>query len=204
MSDLKTCNRCHLEKDRSAFSTNLANPDGKEYFCKQCKSEKAKNKRRKKKIYLSVKDGFDLNSTEHYIVSECEICDAQFYPIRPSHKRCVRCSDLVRNTQSHLSATRATNSKIKLLKCSVDQAIEIVKLLLASNECAYCRRSYTEDNPRSPDHIVPVVRGGGHDIENIKICCLQCNLTKRDMSLPDWVRLCYGVAHNSDLAIYLV
>ncbi len=202
MSDLKTCNRCHLEKDRNAFSINRANIDEKEYFCKQCKSEKAKTKRRKGKIYISVKDGFDLKSAEYYVVAKCEICDSQFYPIRPSHKRCARCSDLVRDTQSHLSAPRSTNSKIKLLKCNVKQAVKIVKSLLASNECAYCQRPYTEGNPKSPDHIVSIVNGGSHDIENINICCLQCNLAKRDMSLANWVKLCYGVAHNPELIKY--
>lgn len=199
----KICCVCKLDKDKiQDFSVNRANPDGREYICKSCKSSKAKSKRRQKKIYMSAGFGFDIDSQNYYIIKKCEVCSNDFYPIRPSNKRCSTCSHLVRDTQSHLSASRKGNSRIKVLKCSANQAVEIVKMLLSSEKCSYCRSKYTKDNPRSPDHVVPIVNGGTHDINNIKICCLQCNLSKRDTSLGDWVKMCWGVAYNSELFEY--
>lgn len=197
MSGTKICCACDLEKDKERdFSVNRANPDGKEYICKSCKSTKAKSKRRQKKIYLSPCFGFDENSIEYYVVKNCEVCADKFYPMRPSHKRCIRCSYLVRDTQSHLSASRPGNHDIKTIKCSVEQAVQITRFILASNECSYCKRGYTELNPKSIDHVVPVARGGDHDTNNINICCLQCNLSKRDLMLNDWFDLCRRVADN--------
>lgn len=200
MNGTKTCKICNLEKDKQDhFSVNRANPDGFEYFCKECKSIKAKAaKRRQKKIYVSAIDGFDAASESYYVVEQCEVCGDSFYPIRPSHKRCPRCSDLVRNTQSHLSASRHGNSEYKISKCNALQAVEVVKLIIVSDNCCYCQRLYTKDNPKSIDHIIPIVRGGDHETDNINICCLQCNLSKRDLMLEEWLDLCRRVAHNRD------
>lgn len=193
---MKICSVCKLGKDKVRdFSINRANPDGRDYFCKNCKSTKAKNKRREKKIYVSAGFGFDKISSNNYIVKNCEICENNFYPIRPSHKRCERCSILVRDTQSHLSGGRAG----KYVKCSVENAVAIAKLWINSDKCCYCERCYTDVNPKSVDHIIPIVKGGCHTTDNISICCLRCNLSKRDLILDEWIDLCKKVSE-----LYLV
>lgn len=187
----KKCNKCGLDKVREKdFGINKANPDGYKYSCKECESLRYKLLRRKKKIYLSSCYGFDDTVENNYIIKQCEICDKDFYPVRASHKRCSDCTYLVRDTQSHLSSARQGNKNKKSFKCSVKQAIAIVKLLLKSDSCCYCRRNYIEGNSKSIDHIIPVSKGGTHDIKNINICCLQCNLSKRDLILNDWFELC--------------
>jgi hypothetical protein len=57
--------------------------------------------------------------------------------------------------------------------------------------CVYCNKSSTvmrERNTRrallSIDHIVPVTRGGGHNIENLATACRKCNQTKTNR-LPE-------------------
>ena len=198
MTNSKTCSTCEFEKDKTLdFSVNRANPDGYDYFCKDCKSAKAKNRRRRNKIYMSAAYGFDTSLPNNYIIKNCEVCNDVFYPIRSSHKRCSRCTYLVRDTQSHLSGARNGNKNIKQVKCSVVHAIQIVKLLIASNKCCYCGRQYTDFNQKSIDHVIPVVRGGGHNIDNINICCLQCNLSKRDLLLSEWIDLCRRVSENA-------
>ena len=36
------------------------------------------------------------------------------------------------------------------------------------------------------DHVVPVVRGGTHDLENLVAACRQCNRSKGAKSLEEW------------------
>lgn len=49
--------------------------------------------------------------------------------------------------------------------------------------CVYCR--YECDEPHC-DHIVPVSRGGGNEIENLATACAPCNLSKGDKLLSEW------------------
>lgn len=36
------------------------------------------------------------------------------------------------------------------------------------------------------DHVVPVIRGGGHNDENLATACFDCNRSKRDKLLSEW------------------
>jgi len=46
--------------------------------------------------------------------------------------------------------------------------------------CVYCGR---KDVSLTVDHIVPLSRGGDHDIENATVCCKSCNSKKKNNSL---------------------
>lgn len=49
--------------------------------------------------------------------------------------------------------------------------------------CAYCG---TEDGPFECDHVVPVSRGGGHDLSNLAVACKPCNSSKGGRLLSEW------------------
>lgn len=37
------------------------------------------------------------------------------------------------------------------------------------------------------DHVVPVAKGGGHNDENLATACFDCNRSKRDKLLSEWI-----------------
>jgi hypothetical protein len=37
-----------------------------------------------------------------------------------------------------------------------------------------------EPNLSTVDHIIPISKGGSHTWENVRNCCLKCNITKHD------------------------
>lgn len=43
------------------------------------------------------------------------------------------------------------------------------------------------------DHIVPLARGGGHEISNLRFLCHQANLAKRALSDDEFISLCGDV-----------
>jgi len=81
-------------------------------------------------------------------------------------------------------------------------------------KCFYCGRREEECGALTMDHVVPLVRGGGHVPENIVAACLSCNASKSDRSVwefasvfrlrgftatSEFVRLCRG--HQLEMAI---
>lgn len=47
--------------------------------------------------------------------------------------------------------------------------------------CSYCGVNCSLDTI-SVDHMVPVTKGGDHDLKNLTTCCLACNIIKRARS----------------------
>lgn len=49
--------------------------------------------------------------------------------------------------------------------------------------CAYCGRK----RKLTMDHVVPLSRGGAHDVDNVVAACDTCNKSKNDTSLVVWL-----------------
>ena len=53
-------------------------------------------------------------------------------------------------------------------------------------KCVYCGMRCSKQNPYTIDHIVPLKRGGTHDLANLTLSCRSCNSSKRDRLLSEW------------------
>lgn len=53
--------------------------------------------------------------------------------------------------------------------------------------CYWCHQTKT---PREchADHVMPLVLGGAHDLNNLVVACAQCNLRKRSLSPEAWLK----------------
>jgi len=51
------------------------------------------------------------------------------------------------------------------------------------HQCAYCGCA---DGPFHIDHVTPLSRGGSNAIDNLKVACWGCNLSKGCKTLSDW------------------
>jgi len=52
--------------------------------------------------------------------------------------------------------------------------------------CWYCGRQFGKDVWREIDHVIPVSRGGANVIENMVVCCQNCNARKSTSSLEEY------------------
>jgi 5-methylcytosine-specific restriction endonuclease McrA len=50
--------------------------------------------------------------------------------------------------------------------------------------CGYCRRACAQ----TMDHVVPIARGGIHELSNLRPACRRCNSGKRDRLIHEWFR----------------
>lgn len=51
--------------------------------------------------------------------------------------------------------------------------------------CQYCGRTNTR---LECDHIIPISRGGNNDFENLITACFNCNRSKRNKTISEWLR----------------
>ena len=75
-------------------------------------------------------------------------------------------------------------------RCSVEQAtakIILKKMILEGDgkPCPYCRVEMTIGTV-SPDHKVPLSRGGGSEEGNLEAICKDCNSTKSNMTSEEY------------------
>lgn len=62
---------------------------------------------------------------------------------------------------------------------------------LGHTRCVYCctQLNYARGfkNSASIEHIIPSAKGGSNRVSNILICCVSCNLKRRDMPFDEFV-----------------
>lgn len=57
------------------------------------------------------------------------------------------------------------------------------------NRCAYCGITIFWNIPNDihVDHVIPVTKSGTNDLDNLALTCADCNLSKHDLSLEEWM-----------------
>lgn len=81
------------------------------------------------------------------------------------------------------SLIRASTSNLK----SIDAFIQSV-MSKRTVRCYYCEQP-TPTKGCHFDHIIPLVKGGPHSVENLCATCPQCNLSKNRKLIEQWVRV---------------
>jgi 5-methylcytosine-specific restriction endonuclease McrA len=44
------------------------------------------------------------------------------------------------------------------------------------------------DDYPNRDHVIPLSRGGRHSLDNLRTACRACNLSKRDMTIAEFIK----------------
>lgn len=96
--------------------------------------------------------------------------------------------------QNNPGKIRANNAKRKgLLKVAASEPFtkeDVYSLRIKQNgDCFYCSRKMTAEGKlkETVDHIVPVSKGGTHNVANIVLSCWDCNMSKRDQNFEVFI-----------------
>lgn len=107
----------------------------------------------------------------------CLLCGQEYTPIHGMQKVCRSCRDRYRNSRR--------NAKKDARIVGGDTSISLMRLWIRDGPtCALCGRVMSLDSaPNSNehpsiDHIIPLIRGGAHEWDNIRLVCRGCNESK--------------------------
>jgi 5-methylcytosine-specific restriction endonuclease McrA len=108
---------------------------------------------------------------------------------------CKECSSVAKEKYRLTDGFKySIDSRMRRVKATSDGSVTrkniLDMLVLQNNECNYCKEHITIESLHK-DHIVPIVRGGEHTINNIQLLCKSCNLRKHTISHEEYV-LRYG------------
>lgn len=206
----KSCSGCALVKDRTDFNKDKSKLDGLCSRCRDC------NKARAARWYLENKDTALVQRKERY-QNKREIELEQMRQWRLANPERKRVSDAAyhaankeKATTNALKWSRANRESVNRRNAEykkrnpqvvLDQSHRrrarkrgVASLIVASQDitrlkrrfgglCAYCGCG----GKMTIDHVVPLSRGGAHSLGNLLPVCQQCNFSKHNKFLFEWM-----------------
>ena len=95
----------------------------------------------------------------------------------------------------HLSRSVKASAKRKKMECCFLSALDFWKLAKRQKlKCAISGMKLNNEN-MSPDHIIPICKGGNNTIENIQIVDKRINMMKHSLDEKEFVELCNVVVN---------
>lgn len=203
---MKSCARCHIDKNLNEFGVSRNRKDGKNIYCLECKRLIGKEyyKNNKERVLASNKKSDAKNpervkakaqryrerhpdrikeaQAKYNKTDKAKIKDIKY---RNSEKRKEYNKKYIENNYEKYLKHGRKNSANRRVKKSGNGVFTIsnkdIKRLLSSpcNQCG----SYDKIHL---DHVIPVSRGGRHSIGNLQPLCQRCNLSKHDKLNIEW------------------
>lgn len=200
---LKRCSKCHIAKDTNQFHRNRHNPDGLQHYCKACRKLQVDEKEleRVRTYYhniagtgkipaeklcrtcnrvLPAKEFTRWKYSKTGLVSQCKECHKKKHAYRA-----VECARKRRLSQPGFN--RDQKNKRKALKRGAPriEAISRRKVYERDNGKCYMCGIHLPFNKFELEHVIPLIRGGCHTYDNVKVACRSCNARKHTKLLEE-------------------
>ncbi len=186
------CDACERDTDRHS--------DGR---CGQCKRESARaayvrlRDERKKPRWCGVCEAVTnrtaggtckpCNNASHRARYDREMSDPEYRAAYNERTR-LRVRQPEYRTRALQANARRRARKLDALVHDVTDAMVWEFNPAGPGCCNYCRKPLAFDDRKAwqVDHVIPLVRGGLHEIGNLVIACPSCNHSKKDKTPAEW------------------
>ena len=182
----KVCSKCEVEKPLAEFPVRQTSRDGRHCWCHACKkayyaqkSREWREKNRERDCQNQRnrrKDPENLKKLREWMRE-----------YRAANREHVRALERARQAREY--ATPEGKARIQEHKrrraLGISEASPEVTARVAeiyTEPCVYCGAT----NRIEVDHIIPLSRGGKHELDNLAPACRSCNASKRDKLLSEW------------------
>jgi 5-methylcytosine-specific restriction endonuclease McrA len=192
-AEIRKCKTCGLEKPLLGGFRSRTYPTGKTFFdhdCRDCKLAATKKwyEANKERVAVKNKEKYDLNREEILKYRKIHSKDPDF--IKSREKWYEANADEIRAKARVKSRRwRAANpeesylrSKVRKLKIKKIKVEKITKKQIDDlfsrqfGKCAICGEKLKEYHI---DHIIPLAKGGSHEIKNLQLLHPKCNMSKQ-------------------------
>ncbi|MBS1674525.1 MAG: HNH endonuclease [Actinobacteria bacterium] len=162
----KTCTKCGATKPLDAFYRNAQSADGRHPQCKACRSAALVAYRERERVTINARkrDAYASNPG-----AQREWNRAWRNGNRPARR--------LQHQRRRALLAEATS-------CAAFTAEEMLRDWESRGltGCSYCPGEF-----ESIDHVIPLKRGGAHELANLAPACISCNSSKRDSLLDEWL-----------------
>lgn len=124
-----------------------------------------------------------------YPPRKCFECGAMFEPVRRNGRTCGEACAAVRDERQRRDIANRRRARVNgALVHDVPDAMVWEFNPAGPGCCNYCRTALAFDDRKSwhVDHVVPISRGGPHEVSNLVIACARCNMSKGARLLSEW------------------
>lgn len=210
----KICKKCGIEKDDTLFFRNICKECDKkqkrEYYLKNKEIFKAKyienkenilsrakfyrennkdkiNERNKEKYYenrdarLEKRKSYNSNSKEK--LKEYRVK----YREKHRDKINARNKAFYSSINGKICRANSDSKRRALIKNGKVSAEEIKQLVFSSNNCYWCGCDIAFKF--HIDHVIPLSKGGLHEIKNLVVSCPTCNIKKSNKMPQEFIKL---------------
>jgi len=175
--DIKICIKCKTERTIDNFVRDKNRDDGRYPVCKQCRSAYYQSKR--SEICKQMREYREAHK-EELLDRARKYSNRRFFYIRASNL-------LTRDSGFNKNGSKESRGILK-------ETCRQISLLWKKQRgiCPLSGRRLNRENCQL-DHIIPMVRGGGREITNLRWVHRDVNYAKRDLLDTEFISLCYEV-----------
>lgn len=141
--------------------------------------------------YPARRDKLLAQMKTHYVANRQQISAKQKADYAANRDKHLARQKSYRDAHSNERLAYAHKRRAQKLGVKIGDAATIIIWLEgwrtpAPFACHYCR-AVAPGTDMQVDHVVPMSKGGDHDVSNLVVCCSKCNKSKKDKLPEVWL-----------------